>query len=242
MKATRILAVARLVFAEQTRDRLLWLAVMTAVLLAAGVRGIEWINFGLPRARFLIDGSLAAISLGSLFLAVVAPTQGLHRHLETGVAAMLLARGVRRSELVAGHWLAMLGLLAVYAVLPGIVLVLALAGAGNAAADAVGGLVHVWLCGAVVAAMALAVGCLFHSLPLALCLVLMLVAGGHIRDLAGPLAGEEGWLRLLTSLVPDLGAFTPGNHAAPSRLLPYAMGHVVLWLFIAGLGFRRREL
>jgi ABC-type transport system involved in multi-copper enzyme maturation permease subunit len=242
MKANRILAVARLVFAEQTRDRLLWLAVAIAVLLAAGVRGIEWINFGLPRARFLIDGGLAAISLGSLFLAVVASTQGLHRHLESGLAAMLLTRGVGRGEMVTGHWLALLGLLAVYAILPGIVLVLALAGAGDAANEAGRGLVHVWLCGAVVAAMALAVGSLVRNPALALCLALMLVAAGYLRDLAGPLFGAEGWLRLLTSIVPDLGAITSGNHAVPGRLLPYAAGHVALWLFVAVLGFRRREL
>lgn len=242
MNANRILAIARLVFAEQTRDRLLWLAVAMAVLLAAAVRGIEWINFGLPRARFLTDSGLAVISLGSLLLAVVASIQGLHRHFESGVAAMLLARGVRRGELVAGHWLAMLGLLATFAVLPGLVLVLTLAGTGDAAAEAGRGMVHVWLCGVVVAAMAVAVGCFVHSLPLALCLALMLVAAGHLRDLAGPLAGAEGWWRLLTSLVPDLGAFTPGNQATPGRLLPYAVGHIALWLIIAGLGFHRREL
>lgn len=242
MNPIRILGIARLVFAEQTRDRLLWLAVALAVLLAAGVRGIEWINFGLPRARFLLDGGLAAISLGSLFLAVVASAQGLHRHLESGLAAILLTRGVGRGEMVTGHWLAMSGLLAAYAVLPGAVLVLALTGTGDTATEPVRGLVHIWLCGAVVAAMALAVGSLVHNLALALCLSLTLVVAGYLRDLAGPLFGAEAWLRLLTSIVPDLGALTSGNQAAPGRLLLYAVGHVALWLIIAVLGFRRREL
>ena len=242
MSVARTMAVARLVFREQTRDRLLWLAVALAVLLAAGIRGVEWINFCLPRARFLLDGGLTAISVGGLLLTVAAAIQSLHRQLESGLAAMLLARGVRRDELVIGHWLAMLGLLAAFAVLPGIVLMLALTGTADTAVEAGRGLALIWLRCAVVAAVALAVACLIRSLALALSLTLLLVAAGFLRDLAGPLFNAEGWLLSLTALVPDLGAFDSSNQVGLGRLLPYALGHFALWLFIALVGYRRREL
>lgn len=243
MRMARIMTIARLVLREHARERLLWLALALAALLAAGVRGLEWLNFGLPRARFLIDGGLAVISGGGLLVAVMAAVTGLHRHLDSGLAAMLLARGVRRWELLAGHWIGTAGLLAACIFLPGATLLAALVAAGGVpAGEVLAGVAQVWLRCILVAAVALALGTLVRGMALGLCLALLVVAAGFLRDVAGPVLGPGGWVRGLTMLVPDLAAFDAGRSAGAGRLVLYALAQCALWLALAFAAFRRREL
>jgi ABC-type transport system involved in multi-copper enzyme maturation permease subunit len=242
MKAARLLAMTRLVLREHARDRLLWVGVGLALLLAAGLRGVEWLNFGLPRARFLVDGALAAASFGGLALAVVATVHGLHRHIDSGFASILLGKRVGRGELLVAHWLAMAGLLAGYALMFCAGLSVAVAGAEVEFAEIAHGLALVWLRCAVVAALALALGAINRSLALALTLSLLAVASGLLRDVAFSVTGETGMGRIPLLAVPNLSAFDLGSTDNLLRLAAYAAGQCGLWLGIAWAGFRSREL
>lgn len=243
MNLARIMTIARLVLWEHARERLLWLALALAAALAAGVRGLEWLNFGLPRVRFLVDGGLAVVAGGGLLVAVMAPVTGLHRHLDSGLAAMLLARGVRRGEFLAGHWAGAVGLLAVCILLPGTALLAALAATGEVpTGEVLGAVAQAWLRCVLVAAVALALGTLVRGMALALCLALLVVIAGFLRDVAGPVLGSGGWVRGLTMLVPDLAAFDTGRTTGTGRLVLYALAQCALWLGLAYTAFRRREL
>jgi ABC-type transport system involved in multi-copper enzyme maturation permease subunit len=243
MNPARILALSRLVLSEHVRDRLLWLGAVVAIVLAAGLRGVEWLNFGLPRARFLVDGALAAASLTGLLLAVGAATQGMQRHTESGLAALFIARGVGRAEIIVGHWFAVAGLLAGFLLLFGVVLAGALAGLGETMArELATGLALVWLRGAVVAAIALALAATTTSLTLALCLVLMVAAAGYLRDVLGAGVAANGWLEWALAAVPDLSVFDLDRGHAALAVLAYGAAHGVLWIGLSIAVFRKREL
>jgi len=243
MSPARILALSRLVLLEHARDRLLWLGAMLAVGLATGLRGVEWLNFGLPQARFLVDGALAAASFMGLLLAVGGATQGLQRHTESGLAALFIARGAGRAEIIAGHWLALVGLLAGFILLFGVVLICVLTGASDATArEVAAGVALVWLRCVVVAAIALALAATTRSQALALLLALTVVVAGHLRDALGTKIAASGWLEWVLAVVPDLGVFDLGRGHAIFVVLAYSAGHSLLWLGLGIAVFRKREL
>jgi ABC-type transport system involved in multi-copper enzyme maturation permease subunit len=115
MAFSRIVVIARHVFLEVIRDRVLYLMALFALVMLAAAVLLPPVSAGTDQ-KILLDLGLAAMHLLSVIVAVFVGTGLVNKEIEKRTVLVLLAKPVRRSEFIVGKHL---GLSAVLAVLLG---------------------------------------------------------------------------------------------------------------------------
>src|SRR4051812_10218878 len=199
-----MMAIVRLTLVEAVRRRLLWaLAGLTVVSVAVTTWGVDRLvdvagrsaEGGLDRVQLALGVSQVLILVAFMFSFVLAMTgaflaaPAISGDLESGVALAILARPIRRADLVVGRWLGLAIVIALYAVVAGVLETLAVAAVtGYSPPDPLGAALHLAAEGII---------------PLTLALVLSTrpppIAGGAVSVVAFGLPGcsacSAAWAR-----------------------------------------------
>jgi len=248
----RIRLIARHTLGEALHLRLTLLLGLVGGGLLGGAWWLREFNFGSAELLFLGDFGLGVASLFGMLLAVLATTHLFFGEIESRAVHWVLTRPVRRWEYVAGRFVGVAGVLAVFvAGLAGILAGMIATREAQLHAAWVPMPVFLQACALVwfkitlVAAMTLLVCSYAGSALFASCTGLLLGLIAHGRYLAHDGAGP-GWLRIW----PDLGLFdasawlTNGQTPAGSWLLGLAAYWIVCVLILTALAsyaFKHRE-
>jgi len=106
----RIIAIAHNTFKETVRDRILYGLLIFALLLLPGSRLVIPLSIG-QEVKIMKDFGFAAISLFGLMIAVVVGTSLVHKELDKRTIYVLVAKPVRRWELLIGKYLGLMATL-----------------------------------------------------------------------------------------------------------------------------------
>jgi len=110
----RILRIAECTLREAARHRLLAALVAPALLLVMAARWMRGLNIGAAEPAVLADCGFGAMALFGAALTVAATAHFFTGEIERGTALVVLARPVTRAEFVAGKYLAVVGMVAVF--------------------------------------------------------------------------------------------------------------------------------
>ena len=256
MNLNRILTVATNVFWEVIRDRILYLIVVFAVVMAAAVRLIPELA-ATTEKKIILDIGLAAISLFGLIVTVFVATALVNKEIEKRTVYLLVAKPISRAELIVGKHV---GLSAVLGVLVGAMTVIYLAVLSfnripYPLASILIASLFVWFELSLLVGVGILFG-VFSSSMLASLLTFGVYLMGHsTRDLValGKLTKNPGIEQLMMGLylvLPDLARFNLRNDAVYGQvpyLAPlitnaaYGLLYSVLLLSVSITIFSRRE-
>ncbi|ASC73499.1 ABC transporter protein [Halomicronema hongdechloris C2206] len=258
MSLARVGVIARNVFLEVIRDRILYLVALFALLLVAATLLLPEVSAG-AQDKITLDLGLAAIHLLSVVVAVFVGTGLVNKEIEKKTVLVLIAKPVSRLEFVIGKHL---GLVGVLAVLIGLLTVIFLAVLSLNRIDyPLGSLLisvaFMALEGMLLTAVAILFG-VFTSSLLATLLTFAIYLMGHLsQDIValGQLSENPSLQRLTDGLylvLPDLERLNLRNEAIYGmELLPplpellghllYALVYTLLLLAIAIAIFSRRQ-
>lgn len=262
MKAT--LTIARFTILEAVRAQIvLGTAALSLGLLLTGYF-LRDLHFGDSLPQFLLD-SLSGVNLvfGTI-LTITTVSQLFHRDIENRWILILLSRPVRHRDVVAGKFLGILATAALFVTLNGTLTaaLLVLSGGGTESASALASIPPLSLASfaglSVLAAASIAISTLSTSLFTHLILSILFGFVSLLGDAARELAttGDHAVARIfgeiVSRIVPDLAAFfeaplllvsRAGRITGPGPELGiYAVSFVVLYLILAVVLLRRREL
>ncbi len=113
MNLVRISVIAKNVFREVMRDRILYIIGFYALILVAAIRLLPEFAAATNDKMFL-DFGLAAMSAIGLIVAVFVGTGLVNKEIEKRTILVLIAKPVSRSEFVVGKYLGLLAVLAVF--------------------------------------------------------------------------------------------------------------------------------
>jgi ABC-type transport system involved in multi-copper enzyme maturation permease subunit len=194
-----VIAIVRLTLVEAVRRRLLWaLAGLTVLSVAVTTWGVDRLvdvagrssEGGLDRVQLALGVSQVLILVAFMFSFVLAMTgaflaaPAISGDLESGVALAILARPIRRGDLVVGRWLGLAIVIALYAVVAGVLETLAVAAVtGYSPPDPFGAALHL-----------AAEGIILLTFALVLSTRLAPIAGGAVSVVAFGLAWMLGVL------------------------------------------------
>lgn len=102
---------------EAARQRLFLFLLGLALALVAGARWFRDFNFGAPELKFLFDCGQGAIAFFGAALTITASAQLFFGEIENRTALTLLAKPVWRAEFIAGKWLGLAALAAMFCAL-----------------------------------------------------------------------------------------------------------------------------
>mgnify|MGYP005707278049 FL=1 len=112
MNVGRIIKIAKNVFWEAIRDRILYVIGLFALLMVAGVRLIPELSVGTEDKIFL-DFGLATISILGLIVTVFVGTGLVNKEIEKRTVYILVAKPLSRSELIVGKYIGLSSVLAI---------------------------------------------------------------------------------------------------------------------------------
>ncbi|MFQ5407852.1 MAG: ABC transporter permease subunit [Anaerolineales bacterium] len=272
--------IARLTVREAVRRRIVWaalgLGLVFLALFGLGFRAIllevsadeftsrigmsEFFNF------FMMAG-LYVVNFLMVMMSVLTSVDTLSGEIASGTIQTLLAKPVRRWEILAGKWLGFTAMLAAYLVLmAGGVQTVIFALSGYAAPNALRGLGLLWLTSQVLLCLSLAGGAYLSTLAngvLAFGLFGVAFVGGWVEQF-GSFAGNQSavnigivsslllptealWKRaafeMQSPLVAAMGFSPFSSPSVPSRwMVVYAGVYVLALLYLAGRQFSQRDL
>jgi len=267
----RVGLVAEQALREAARQRVFHAAVAVGLVLAGTAAWFRQFDFGRSELRFLLDFGLGGMALVSGLLAVAAMVQLFFSDVDGRHLTTVLAKPVRRWEWLVGRWAGVAAMLALWLAPLGLAVggwiwvregqVLAAAGMVDGRIVPYGGFAAavglLWLRAAVAAAAALLVATLARGALFALVVGLMVLAIGQLQHLAADAWAQAGtwpaqaatWL--IARAFPNLQVFMVGepladgqaaSHTAVARIAVYGAGYLILYLGLAALRFRHREL
>jgi ABC-type transport system involved in multi-copper enzyme maturation permease subunit len=258
MVLSRVMVIARNVFLEVIRDRILYLIALFALLMVAASLLLPPVSAG-TEDKIILDLGLVAIHLLSIIIAVFVGTGLINKEIEKRTVLVLLAKPVSHAEFIVGKHLGLSAVLAVLLAALGIIFAAMLAFNGiafsvSSIAIAIG---FMLLEAMLLTAVAILFG-VFTSSLLATLLTFAVYLMGHLtQDLVGfgELSESPGIQRLTNALylvLPDLERLNLRNVAVygvdllpdPASLgsnLVYALLYMALLLTIATLVFSRRQ-
>lgn len=235
----RVRLVAVHTLSEALRLRLAGLFAILGVALVLMARGLQAFNFGATEVRFIADFGLGAMGLLGMVLAALATAELVFADLESGFAACVLAKAVRRWEYLGGRLVGVMALLALFVAGLAAVLGILIRMRESPGAEAFISLPVflqacslVWLQTTLVAAMTLLVCSYAGSALFASFAGLLLASIAHLRAFAGNAPGL-GWLRIW----PDFGVFDVDRLVSSGRGLswPHLLSLGAYWLLFAVL-------
>ncbi|WP_313887265.1 ABC transporter permease [Nodosilinea sp. FACHB-141] len=258
MVLSRVGVIARTVFLEVIRDRILYLVALFALLLVIARVLLPDISAGAEN-KILMDLGLASIHLLSVVVAVFVGTGLINKEIEKRTVLVLIAKPVSRAEFIIGKHLGLTAVLAVLIAALGAIFVLVLAASG--VPFSLGSLVLALLFTTLEAALLVAVAIVFGvftSSLLATMLTFAVYLMGHLsQDLVafGKLSETPAVQRLTNVLylvLPDLERLNLRNAAAYGiELLPtppelfghalYGLLYTALLLSVSIIIFSRRQ-
>ncbi|MEO0351748.1 MAG: ABC transporter permease [Cyanobacteria bacterium P01_A01_bin.15] len=254
----RITVVARNVFLEVIRDRILYLAALFALVMILAALLLPQVAAGTEN-KILLDLGLAAINLFTLVVAVFVGTGLVNKEIEKKTVLVLIAKPVSRFEIILGKHM---GLGAVIGVLMTVqtaifMTILVVQGLAFPAGSMLVAIAYMYLEMLLIIAVTLVFG-VFTSSLLATLLSFGIYLVGHLStDLLrlGQLAESEGFQNVVEAMyvvLPDLERLNLKNEAVyGAGLLPepgvlalnalYGVIYTALLLVIAGNIFTRRQ-
>ncbi|MBL9201948.1 MAG: ABC transporter permease subunit [Opitutaceae bacterium] len=102
---------------EAARQKLFLFLLALALALVLGARWFRDFNFGAPELKFLFDCGQGALAFFGAALTVAATAQLFFSEIENRTALTLLAKPVWRAEFIAGKWLGLAALAAIFCAL-----------------------------------------------------------------------------------------------------------------------------
>jgi len=256
MSFGRIWVIAANVFREVIRDRVLYLAGLFAILMAAGIRLLPEIAAGTDK-KILLDLGLAAMTLLGVLIAIFVGTGLINKEIEKRTLLVLISKPVSRTEFIIGKHL---GLTAVLAVLVGLMTAIYLGALTLAQVPYT--LVNILLAAlflllqlSLITGVAILFGVFTSSLLATLLTFAVWLMGNFTRDLVnlGVLSKNPAIAQLtraLHTILPDLARLDLKNQAVYAQLPPpevlwanagYGVLYITLILAIATLIFSRRQ-
>lgn len=258
MVLSRIVVIARNVFLEVIRDRILYLMGLFALLMLLAALLLPPVSAGTDQ-KMILDLGLAAMHLLSVIIAVFVGTGLVNKEIEKRTVLVLLAKPVSHGEFIVGKHLGLSAVLAVLLVGLGLMFVamLALIGVPFSLGSVVLATGFMLLEAMLLTAVAILFG-VFTSSLLATLLTFAVYLTGHLtRDLVGfAQIGDNAGLHRVTQWVylvlPDLERLNLRNLAVYGLdLLPdpltlashgaYALIYSALLLTVATVIFSRRQ-
>ncbi len=258
MVLSRVGVIARTVFLEVIRDRILYLVALFALVMVMARVLLPNIAAGAEN-KILLDLGLAAIHLLSVVVAVFVGTGLINKEIEKRTVLVLIAKPVSRAEFIIGKHLGLTAVLAVLIVALGLILVVLLGASGVpfSVGSIVLALAFMILEAALLVAVAIVFG-VFTSSLLATLLTFAVYLMGHLsQDMVafGALSENPAVQRMTNTLylvLPDLERLNLRNAAAYGlELLPtasvlgghalYGLLYTALLLAVAILIFSRRQ-
>lgn len=258
MVLSRIGVIARTVFLEVIRDRILYLVALFALVLVIANLLLPDIAAG-AQDKILLDLGLAGIHLLSVIVAVFVGTGLINKEIEKRTVLVLIAKPVSRAEFIVGKHLGLTAVLAVLIAALGLIflVLLGVSGIPFELGSIALSLVFMVLEAALLVAVAIVFG-VFTSSLLATLLTFAVYLMGHLsQDLVafGELSDNPGIQRLTNTLylvLPDLERLNLRNEAVYGMgLLPtapelwahglYGLLYTALLLTVASIIFSRRQ-
>lgn len=255
---SRVGVIARTVFLDVIRDRILYLVALFALLLVIARVLLPDISAGAEN-KILMDLGLAGIHLLSVIVAVFVGTSLINKEIEKRTVLVLIAKPVSRAEFIVGKHLGLTAVLAVLVAALGVIFMVVLGASGVpfSLGSVVLALLFMTLEAALLVAVAMVFG-VFTSSLLATLLTFAVYLMGHLsQDLVafGNLSETPAVQRLtnvLYLMLPDLERLNLRNAAAYGfELLPtapelwghalYGLLYTALLLTVASLIFSRRQ-
>jgi len=258
MNFGRIFVMAKNVFQEVLRDRILYIIGVYTLILAAGIRLLPEVAANTEDKIFL-DFGIAVMSVIALIVAVFVGTGLVNKEIEKRTVLMLIAKPISRSEFITGKYLGVSAVLALLiAIMTGIYLLfLQIGHIPHATNSILIAAVFLFLQTSLMTSVAISLG-VFTSSLLAIILTFAVYLMGNItQDLLkfGRLSHNPGIQQLTQALyliLPDLSRLDLKNHAVyglqalpePTTLIAnagYGLLYSSMLLAIAILVFSRRE-
>lgn len=258
MSLTRIFTIARNVFYEVVRDRILWIIGFYALLLVGAMQLLPQIA-GATEEKMILDFGLAAMSVLGLIVAIFIGTGLVNKEIEKRTVLVLIAKPISRSEIIAGKHLGLSAVLAslITAMTIIYIVLLQLRQIPYPFGSILLASLYLFLQLCLVCAIAIALGVFTSSVLATLLSFGVYLMGNLSQDLVsfGRLSknpGLENLTRNLYLVLPDLSRLDLKNQAVyGSEALPdsltlitnasYGLVYTVLVLAIASAIFSQRE-
>ena len=256
MNVGRIIKIAKNVFWEAIRDRILYVIGFFALLMVAGVRLIPELSVGTEDKIFL-DFGLATISILGLIVTVFVGTGLVNKEIEKRTVYILVAKPLSRSELIVGKYIGLSSVLAILLIAMTIIygLILSFSGISYPMGSILVTIIFMFIQLSLLTAVAILFGVFTSSLLATLFTFGIYLMGNLSRDLVklGDLSDNPGIKKLMMGLyvvLPDLNRFDLKNDAVYGILpsisnsltnLGYALLYTMLVLSITIAMFARRE-
>ncbi len=256
MNVGRIIKIAKNVFWEAIRDRILYVIGLFALLMVAGVRLIPELSVGTEDKIFL-DFGLATISILGLIVTVFVGTGLVNKEIEKRTVYILVAKPLSRSELIVGKYIGLSSVLAILLIAMTIIygLILSFSGISYPIGSILVTIIFMFVQLSLLTAVAILFGVFTSSLLATLFTFGIYLMGNLSRDLVklGDLSDNPGIKKLMMGLyvvLPDLNRFDLKNDAVYGILpsisnlltnLGYALLYTMLVLSITIAMFARRE-
>ena len=256
MNVGRIIKIAKNVFWEAIRDRILYVIGFFALLMVGGVRLIPELSVGTEDKIFL-DFGLAAISILGLIVTVFVGTGLVNKEIEKRTVYILVAKPLSRSELIVGKYIGLSSVLAILLIAMTIIygLILSFSGISYPIGSILVTIIFMFVQLSLLTAVAILFGVFTSSLLATLFTFGIYLMGNLSRDLVklGDLSDNPGIKKLMMGLyvvLPDLNRFDLKNDAVYGILpsisnlltnLGYALLYTMLVLSITIAMFARRE-
>ncbi len=256
MNLRRILTVAINVFWEVIRDRILYLIVIFALLMAATVRLIPELA-ATTEQKIILDTGLAAISIFGLMVTVFVATGLVNKEIEKRTVYLLIAKPISRAELIVGKHLGLSAVLGVLVAAMTVIYlaIMSLSRINYPLQSILIASLFIWFELCLVAAVGILLGVFSSSLLASLLTFGVYLVGNSTRDLValGKLTKNPGIEQLMMGLyliLPDLARFNLRNDAVYGQVpylaamitnVGYGLLYGVLLLSISVAIFSRRE-
>ncbi|RAQ48815.1 ABC transporter permease [Arthrospira sp. O9.13F] len=253
----RIMAIAKNVFWEVMRARVLYILGIFALLMVAAVELMPQVAASLED-KIVLDRGLAAISILSLIVAVFVSTNLINQEIEKRTVYLLISKPVSRPELIIGKHLGLWAVLAVLLVVMTVIYmgVLSLNQIPYPGQSIAISNLFIWIKFGLIGAAGILLGVLTSSLLATLLTFAVYVMGSLSRDLLelGQISDSNTIENVMTAMyviLPDLARLNLKNDAVYADIpdVPilvanagYGIIYTVLLLALAIAIFSRREL
>ena len=256
MNSGRIIKIAKNVFLEAIRDRILYIIGLFTVLMVAAVRLIPELSVG-TEDKIILDFGLAVISILGLIVTVFVGTGLVNKEIEKRTVYILVAKPLSRSELIIGKHIGLSGVLAVLLMAMTVIygLILSLSGIDYPVGSILVTVIFIFIQLSLLGAVAILFGVFTSSLLATLFTFGIYLMGNLSRDLVklGDLSDNPEIKKLMMGLyvvLPDLSRLDLKNDSVYGLLpsmdnlftnLAYALLYTMLLLSITIAMFARRE-
>ncbi|NMG06062.1 ABC transporter permease [Brasilonema sp. UFV-L1] len=258
MNFGRVSVLASNVFREVVRDRILYIIVFYALILAAALLLLPKFAASTEDKMFL-DFGLAAMSLFSLIVAISVGTALINKEIEKRTVLVLIAKPLSRSELIVGKYFGFLAVLAVLIAAMTLIYLgfLQFRNIPLPIASIVIAVVFLFLQSSLITAVALTLGVFTNSLLATALTFAVYLIGNVTKDILqlNRLSSNSSIERITQALylvLPDLSRLDLKNEAVyglaalPDTMslilnVGYGLMYIILLLVIAIFLFSRRE-